>query len=258
MRSSGPESADSRDWVKAITRQVAARRKEGSSGPWQSAREREWRGLSPIGPQSTHPDADAASRAGWSCPFRVRTLSGPVAAREVHEAGTDRYPGQEGREPPPGLGLLDHPEHLRGDRPVDERGRPGRAGSVAVAAGVLPGLALGDLLAEVALAAGLAARRAVRLRATFVAPLAPAFAAVVLFGMTPLIVSAGSYPDRGRRQPWATGGACQPGVPGKDASASTRRLIWRCRWRPSRRSSHAEHRAGVAPAVRKGLPSSRL
>jgi hypothetical protein len=29
MRSSGPESADSRDWAKAITRQVAAGRKRG-------------------------------------------------------------------------------------------------------------------------------------------------------------------------------------------------------------------------------------
>ena len=54
-------------------------------------------------------------------------LSGPTAAREVHEAATDRYPGQEGWEPSPGLGWLDHAERLRGHRPVDERGRPGRA-----------------------------------------------------------------------------------------------------------------------------------
>jgi hypothetical protein len=58
---------------------------------------------------------------------------------------------------------------------------------------------------QVALAAGLAARRAVRLRATFV-PLAPAFAAVALLGMPPVIVSVGSYLDRGRRQPSATDG----------------------------------------------------
>ena len=118
-----------------------------SSGPWRSARARL------AGPISARAAVDTASRRcrvarGGSCPFRVRTLSGPAVAREVHEAATDRYPGQEGREPPPVLGLLDHSEHLRGHRPIDERGRPGPADDVAVAAGVLPGLALGELLAD--------------------------------------------------------------------------------------------------------------
>jgi hypothetical protein len=85
---------------------------------------------------------------GTSRPSRVRTLSGPVAAREVHKPCADSYPGQEGREPPPGLGSLKHSEHVCGHRPVDERGRPGRAGGVAVAPGVLLGFALGDLLAD--------------------------------------------------------------------------------------------------------------
>jgi hypothetical protein len=39
--------------------------------------------------------------------------------------------------------------------------------------------------------------------------LAPAFVAVVLLGMPAVIVSAGSYPGRGRRQPSATDGAGQ-------------------------------------------------
>lgn len=63
MRSSEPASAEARDWAKPVTRQVAARRLEGSSGPWQSELgERLVGGLSQLRPQSTRPDADAASR----------------------------------------------------------------------------------------------------------------------------------------------------------------------------------------------------
>jgi hypothetical protein len=73
------------------------------------------------------------------------------------------------------------------------------------------------------LAAGLAARRAVRLRATFVAPLAPVFAAVVLLGMPTVIVSAGPYPTvvgANRRRPTSP---VNLEFLKRDASASTRR-----------------------------------
>lgn len=92
MRSSGPASADFRDWAKAITRRVAARRQEGSSAPWQSARGRDWRAYLRSG-RSQHGQTQCRVARGGSCPFRVRALSGPVVAREVHEAATDRYPG---------------------------------------------------------------------------------------------------------------------------------------------------------------------
>src|SRR5689334_17674702 len=69
---------------------------------------------------------------------------------------------------------------------------------------------------QVALAAGLTARRATRLRAPLLPPLPPAFVPVVLLGMPAVILSARSYLDRGRRQPSATDGARQPGIPGED------------------------------------------
>jgi NAD(P)-dependent dehydrogenase (short-subunit alcohol dehydrogenase family) len=75
-------------------------------------------------------------------------LTPPGTAHEVHEPSADRDPGEKGREPPRGLGLLDHSEHLRGHRPINERGGPCRAGGIAVAPSVILGLALGDLLAD--------------------------------------------------------------------------------------------------------------
>src|SRR5436189_6171037 len=107
--------------AEAITWRVAARG-EGSSGASQSARGRDWPGPSPLGTAVNTARRGCSMTRGASCPSRVRTLGGPVAAGEVHEAGADGYPGQEGREPPPGLRLLNHSEHFRDHRPVDERG----------------------------------------------------------------------------------------------------------------------------------------
>ena len=105
-----------------------------------------WRGLSPLGPRSPRPDADAASRGAG----RVRFACGPKRSGCGPRGTSGRHrplsrPGRPGQR---GAWVLDHAEHLRGHRPVDQRDRPGRAGSVAVATGVLPGLALGDLLAN--------------------------------------------------------------------------------------------------------------
>ena len=58
------------EWIaaNAMARVPRCGEETRSSGPWRSARGRDWRGLSPLGPQCTRPDADAASR-GWAVPL---------------------------------------------------------------------------------------------------------------------------------------------------------------------------------------------
>ena len=132
MRSSGPAAAGSRDWANAITRQVPARRKRGIVRTVAVGTRASLAGLISRPGRSEHVQRRMPRRAWWSCPFPVRALSGPVAAREVHEAATDHYPGQEGREPPPGFGLLDHSEHLRLSGEGDARGVPPRSSTGAI------------------------------------------------------------------------------------------------------------------------------
>ncbi len=119
--------------VRAGDRRQSRRNQQGQSCPGRAGQDSQ---------------AEVLCRASCVVAVCVPGSRGPVAPGEVHEPGTDRDPGKEGREAPSGPGLLDQSERFRDHRSVDERCRPRRAGGVAVAAGTPADLALGDLLAN--------------------------------------------------------------------------------------------------------------